>query len=203
MRSALWTAAGARSMTRRYARVGPSGSRLPCSQCRSVLTLNPNRAANVCWVIPSFLRIAFTSTWAGTWTRYAFLEARPFAYRTACSKPFRILSAVLLILWVSGTSQPTASSIAENRCGLFAIDICGKSIGRGDGQVMRPVGLVVVGPEAAVHDGLDELPVRRSSRVEGTSQKMAGPDRGCADLDLLFAVSRHETPFPYAPLERL
>jgi hypothetical protein len=39
MRRARSTAAGARSMTRRYARVGPSGWRLPCSQCRRVLPL--------------------------------------------------------------------------------------------------------------------------------------------------------------------
>ena len=67
--SAFSTTRGARSMTSRYARVGPSGTRLPCSQWRSVLTLKPNLAANTRCVIPSFVRIALASTWAGTWTR--------------------------------------------------------------------------------------------------------------------------------------
>lgn len=49
-------------MTTRYARVGPSGSRLRCSQCLRVLILKPYLAANACCVSPSFLRIALTST---------------------------------------------------------------------------------------------------------------------------------------------
>ena len=47
-------------MTSRYALVGPSGSRVPCSQWRSVLTLKPKRAANDCWVRPSLVRMAST-----------------------------------------------------------------------------------------------------------------------------------------------
>jgi hypothetical protein len=107
----------ARSITSKYARVGPSGSRFPCSQWRSVLMLNPNRAANACCVIPNFVRMAFTSTCTGTCTRQFFFGARRFAWAMASSRPLRMLFAALLMIVTSRTCSRARPSTRFARSG--------------------------------------------------------------------------------------
>src|SRR5258707_2229748 len=64
--SAVSTAAGFLSMTVSKVRAGASGVLRPPSQCLIASRLNPNVSENLACVIPSRLRIGFTSTSWGT-----------------------------------------------------------------------------------------------------------------------------------------
>jgi hypothetical protein len=90
------TPAGSRSIRLSSTRAGPCGFRSPRSQCRSVATDTPNRAANCACVKPKRPRTAATSTVAG---RHTFTpDCSPAAWPMASAKPCRMLLKALPIM---------------------------------------------------------------------------------------------------------
>ena len=61
----------------------------------------------------------------------------------------------------------------------------------GAGQMVRPVGGVVVGPDAGIYLGDDDLVVRRPEFVDLLGEQGSGVDAMRADFDFLGAVARN------------